>query len=272
MSGPAISSQPANQTVIAGETATFSVTATGSSLGYQWQKDAAPIAGATAASYTTAATSISDNGSQFSVVVSSPRGNVTSASATLTVNPATDVLTYHNDLARTGQNLTETTLNTSNVNAAKFGKIGFYAADGLVDAEPLVASGWREGEQRQEQQRVDDARPDVGRAGDVGAAETLADCPDQQHVGGAEIAHRRQQGGKAREDRVEPKADQRHHQREAEDDAGQMGQGAAKAEVHPRRHQHQIVRAGRHRGDGPYPIARHADHRSEDPGHLSLAR
>jgi hypothetical protein len=140
MSGPAISSQPANQTVIAGETATFSVTATGSSLGYQWQKDAAPIAGATAASYTTAATSISDNGSQFSVVVSSPRGNVTSASATLTVNPATDVLTYHNDLARTGQNLTETTLNTSNVNAAKFGKIGFYAADGLVDAEPLVAS------------------------------------------------------------------------------------------------------------------------------------
>jgi hypothetical protein len=140
MSGPTISSQPTNQTVIAGQTARFSVTATGNSLGYQWQKDARPIAGATAASYTTAATSISDNGSQFSVVVSSPGGNVTSASATLTVNPATDVLTYHNDLARTGQNLTETILTTSNVNAAKFGKIAFYAADGLVDAEPLVAS------------------------------------------------------------------------------------------------------------------------------------
>ncbi len=52
-----------------------------------------------------------------------------------------DVLTYHNDAARTGQNLSEATLTTSNVNSAKFGKLGFYAVDGLVDAEPLIASG-----------------------------------------------------------------------------------------------------------------------------------
>lgn len=47
------------------------------------------------------------------------------------------VLTYHNDNMRTGQNTQETILTTANVNAGSFGKIGFYSADGKVDAEPL---------------------------------------------------------------------------------------------------------------------------------------
>jgi hypothetical protein len=50
------------------------------------------------------------------------------------------VLTYHNDIARTGQNLTESILTTSNVTSATFGKIGFYPVDGRVDAEPMYAS------------------------------------------------------------------------------------------------------------------------------------
>lgn len=53
---------------------------------------------------------------------------------------ATDVLTYHNDTARTGQYLNETTLTPANVNAAHFGKVGFLSTDGKVDAEPLYAS------------------------------------------------------------------------------------------------------------------------------------
>jgi hypothetical protein len=76
--------------------------------------------------------------------VSNAAGDTASNAATLTVNTATssiDVLTYHNDIARTGQNLNETILTTSNVASATFGKINFSSVDGLVDAEPLYASG-----------------------------------------------------------------------------------------------------------------------------------
>jgi len=47
------------------------------------------------------------------------------------------VLTYHNDNARTGQNLNETILTASSVNSSNFGKIGTLPVIGLVDAEPL---------------------------------------------------------------------------------------------------------------------------------------
>ena len=56
---------------------------------------------------------------------------------TITWAAAQDVLTYHNDNARTGQNLNESILNTSNVNVNTFGKLFILAANGKVDAEPL---------------------------------------------------------------------------------------------------------------------------------------
>jgi hypothetical protein len=86
---PSIAAQPANQTVTAGQTAIFSVTAGGTvPLVYQWQKDTTPISGATSASYTTPTTATSDSGSKFSVVVSNSAGKITSNAATLTVNAA----------------------------------------------------------------------------------------------------------------------------------------------------------------------------------------
>ncbi len=47
------------------------------------------------------------------------------------------VLTWHNDAARTGQNLVETILTPANVNSAEFGKLFTLSVDGKVDAEPL---------------------------------------------------------------------------------------------------------------------------------------
>src|SRR5882724_5621591 len=89
---PTITMQPVNQTVTAGQTASFTVVAGGTApLSYQWQKNGANIAGATAANYTTPATTTSDSGSTFDVVVTNAAGTVTSSAATLTVNPAPNV-------------------------------------------------------------------------------------------------------------------------------------------------------------------------------------
>ncbi|MBZ5642848.1 MAG: hypothetical protein LAO19_08830 [Acidobacteriia bacterium] len=142
---PSITTQPANQAVNAGQTATFSVVATGTAqLGYQWQKNTVNIPGATSASYTTPATTPADNGAVFRVVITNPVNSITSNSATLTVNAAvavhTDVLTFHNDNLRTGQNLTESILTPANVKSQTFGLLHNLSVDGKVDAEPLYLS------------------------------------------------------------------------------------------------------------------------------------
>ena len=92
---PGISGQPVSQTVTAPQAATFSVAASGTTpLSYQWQKNGAAIGGANSASYTTAATSTSDNGAAFQVVVSNTAGSITSSAAILTVNAATVAPTF----------------------------------------------------------------------------------------------------------------------------------------------------------------------------------
>src|SRR5580692_6333420 len=78
-----------SQMVTAGQTATFSVMASGTApLSYQWLKNSGNITGATAASYTTPATIAGDSGAKFEVVVSNAAGSATSVTATLTVNAA----------------------------------------------------------------------------------------------------------------------------------------------------------------------------------------
>jgi Immunoglobulin I-set domain len=141
-----IATHPANQTVTVGQTATFTVVATGTApLTYQWRKNGANITHATSATHTTPPTTASDGGTKFDVVVSNSLGSVTSNSATLAVNSSTvtsniDVVTYHYDNFRTGQNLNETTLAPANVNQTKFGLLGSFAVDGKVDGQPLYLS------------------------------------------------------------------------------------------------------------------------------------
>jgi Immunoglobulin domain/Immunoglobulin I-set domain len=94
ISTPTITGQPANQTVTAGQTASFSVTASGTGpLTYQWYKGGTAISGATATTYTTPATVSGDTGSIFTVTVTNAAGTVTSSPATLTVNTAPAITT-----------------------------------------------------------------------------------------------------------------------------------------------------------------------------------
>jgi hypothetical protein len=141
-SGPAITEQPANQAVTVGQEATFTVsTVSNTPVTYQWQRNDQPISGANHAFYTIPVTMEADDAADFNVVVTNPSGQVTSSSATLSVHPPPDVLTFHNDNMRTGQNQMETYLTPRTVSPALFGKIGFLATDGKVDAQPLFLAG-----------------------------------------------------------------------------------------------------------------------------------
>jgi hypothetical protein len=94
LAAPTITTQPANQTVTTPATATFTVAASGSGLSYQWQRNNADINGATAASHTTPATSVSgglaNSGDTYRCVVTNAGGSATSNAATLTVNASAD--------------------------------------------------------------------------------------------------------------------------------------------------------------------------------------
>jgi hypothetical protein len=82
-----INSQPANETVTAGQSATFSVVASGrGTISYQWFKNGAAVTGANASSYATPPATSSDNGARFDVVVRNRYNSLTSRVATLTVN------------------------------------------------------------------------------------------------------------------------------------------------------------------------------------------
>lgn len=86
---PSITTQPTNQVVVLGQTATFTAAASGTPpLNYQWNKNGSAISGATSASYTTPPTMPGDDGSTFSVTVTNAINSATSTSATLKVLPA----------------------------------------------------------------------------------------------------------------------------------------------------------------------------------------
>ena len=95
---PAISAQPVNASVKAGEKAVFEVTATGMNLNYQWKinrndgKGFVDIKNANSASYTSGVTDADCNGFQYYCIISNAAGSVTTDTVTLTVTVQYDIL------------------------------------------------------------------------------------------------------------------------------------------------------------------------------------
>ncbi|KAF0170930.1 MAG: Uncharacterized protein FD161_4449 [Limisphaerales bacterium] len=89
---PTIAVQPVGTSIYAGESASFSVSASGTGpLAYQWYKGVSVITDATNTSYAIAATVLGDAGS-YSVVITNASGAVTSSVVTLTVSAIDAVL------------------------------------------------------------------------------------------------------------------------------------------------------------------------------------
>jgi beta-galactosidase len=152
---PAVVTQPASLTVAGGQTATFSVVASGTPpLTYQWVSNGTAISGATSASYTTPATTTQISGTTYDVVVTNAAGSATSSIATLTVmggTPAssscTAVPSAPTGLAASAVSASVITLNWTAATAPANCSVGSYnvygsATSGFTpSSSSLLASG-----------------------------------------------------------------------------------------------------------------------------------
>lgn len=93
---PSITGQPQNATKTVGDLVTFTVTATGSGLTYQWRKGSVNISNATSDSYTIPSVVTADAGTYDVVVSGGCSPSVTSSAATLTVNKKMPVISWNN--------------------------------------------------------------------------------------------------------------------------------------------------------------------------------
>jgi hypothetical protein len=88
LTSPTISQQPAPVTIFEGESATFSVSALGGGLDYQWSFDSTAIPGATNSTLVLTNVNLDEAGS-YAVLVSNTLGNAPSSTVSLTVNAPT---------------------------------------------------------------------------------------------------------------------------------------------------------------------------------------
>jgi hypothetical protein len=160
---PLITSQPVNQTVCNGGNATFSVTATGSGLTYQWRRNGTNIAGATNSSLTINNVTNANAGNYDVVINSACNTTITSSVATLTVNQPPAITTQPQSLTacfgntvsfsvtatgagltyqwrKGGTNITSATSSTLTINNVAAGDIGNYDVVVSGTCSPAVTS------------------------------------------------------------------------------------------------------------------------------------
>jgi predicted small lipoprotein YifL len=126
VAAPTLTTQPASVTVTAGQSATFTVQATGSGLTYQWLRNDVAISGATAAGYTTPAAVAGALPVNYAVTVTNTAGSVRSNTAVLTVQAAGAVslvgraASLHLDLPTLGTPTSETATRTVDATEVEF--------------------------------------------------------------------------------------------------------------------------------------------------------
>jgi alpha-tubulin suppressor-like RCC1 family protein len=148
VNGVTITTQPASQTVCAGATPAFSVTATGPGLTYQWQQNPGSgfndLAGETSASYTSPSATTAMSGYSYRVVIKSNNMcTLPSGSATLTVNPATIITAQPaattNICVGSALNLSITATGTSLIYQWQKGGVNIGSATNSTYSIPVVA-------------------------------------------------------------------------------------------------------------------------------------
>ncbi len=138
--------------IIEGQTATFSVIATGDTLTYQWYLNDNPVGGATDSFYTTPVASLSHNGELFYVIVSNKYGKDTSTTATLYVTAtnqrvtASQIVLYNFD-QRTGNKIKDVSgiaapldLTITNTSSTDWSNYGLYVKDNALIKSTVAAT------------------------------------------------------------------------------------------------------------------------------------
>jgi hypothetical protein len=134
---------PKRSAVTMSQTQQFTATVSNdpSNSGVTWAVDG--NTGGNATTGTVSTTGLYIPGTQpgvHTVMASSVANASINASGTVAVTDLTGVYTYHYDAARTGQNLKEYALNTTNVNSATFGALFSCPVDGYIWAAPLYVA------------------------------------------------------------------------------------------------------------------------------------
>ncbi|HEX3029645.1 MAG TPA: immunoglobulin domain-containing protein, partial [Clostridia bacterium] len=115
--GPTITVQPSSQSITEGQSVTFSVTAVGTNIGYQWKKNEVDILGANFNTYTILSATTSDSGN-YSVAITNTKGSITSQKAVLTVNPVVPSSGGVVTVPTSAESKTEILINGKSENAA----------------------------------------------------------------------------------------------------------------------------------------------------------